>query len=159
MLFQGRENVSNINISGQPSGCLPAVYNGSICRNALQFYQDEFFGNESTNGRVFIASVVDQEATETLAIELISNLSNTEQNSSECEVKARQIICLYLFGLCTDNGTLHIPTEEQCMTTNDFCTSEQENSTTTTADSVAINCTGKDYRLHENYNMKVMQDT
>ena len=73
--------------------------NGSFCRNVLQCYQDEFFGNESTNGQVFIASVVDQEATENLDIELISNLSNTVQNSSECEVKARQLICLYLFGL------------------------------------------------------------
>ena len=140
-MFQGRETGFSIKISGQPAGCLPAVYNGSICRNALQSYQDEFFGNESTKGRVFIASVVDQEATETLAIELISNLSNTEQNSSECEVKARQIICLYLFGFCADNETLHIPTEEQCMTTNDLCTSEQENST----DSVPINCSGKGY--------------
>lgn len=148
MLFQGRETVTNTSTSVQPARCLPAVYNGSFCRNELQFYQNEFFGNESMNGQLFIASVVDQDATENLAIELISNftnLSNAQQNLSECGVKGRQIICLYLFGLCSDNGTLHIPTAEQCMTTNEFCTSDLENSTT---DDAAINCTGKGY----NYN-------
>ena len=140
MLFRGRETVSN-NTSVQPTRCLPAVYNGSFCRNLLQSYQNEFFGNETINGQVFIASVVDQEATEILAIELISNLSNAQQISLECEVKAMELICLYFFGLCAFNGTLHIPTTQQCTTTNEFCTSELENSTTSQSD--VINCTGK----------------
>lgn len=145
MLFQGRETT---NTSVQPTRCLPAVYNGSFCRNVLQSYQNEFFGNESMNGQLFIASVVDQEATEKLAIELIFNLSNMQQISLDCEVKAMEVICLYLFGLCADNGTLHIPTTQQCMTTNDVCMSEQENSTTTQSD--AINCTGKGYYIISN---------
>ena len=140
MLFRGREIVSN-NTSVQPTRCLPVVYNGSICRNLVKSYQNEFFGNESMNNQLFIASVVDQEPTENLAIELISNLSNVQQNSSKCEVKPMELICIYFFGLCADNGTLHIPTAEQCMTTNEFCTSDLEKSTTDSR-RVVINCTG-----------------
>ena len=129
MLFQGREDT---NIS---AGCVPVVYRGSFCRNILESYQNRFFWNESVNGQIFIASVVDQEAAEQLAI----NLSNASQNfTSECQDQARELICSYLFGLCTGNGTLHLPTAEQCMATNDFCVSDLENS-----DSDAIDCSSK----------------
>ena len=79
---------------------------GHVRRNILQ--------ESMTNniGEIFIASVADQEATETMALQLISKLSSLNPQS-ECEDLFASFLCLTLFGIC-DGGALHLPLFQEC---------------------------------------------
>ena len=70
------------------------------------------------SGQIFVSSIFDEEVTENLAIQLVSNISNI---TMECEEMFTEFICLFLFGLCTDNETLLLPSTEQCVMVKDSC--------------------------------------
>ena len=79
---------------------------GCVCRN---IQQESMTNND---GEIFIASVVDQDTTETMALQLISKLSSLNPQS-ECEDLFASFLCLTLFGIC-DDGALHLPSVQEC---------------------------------------------
>ena len=90
------------------------------------------------SGQIFVSSIFDEEVTENLAIQLVSNISNI---TLECKELFTEFICLFLFGLCTDNETLLLPSTEQCVMVKDSCIPGLEDFA---ADFVlSINCTGE----------------
>ena len=128
-MFQGRE--TNLR-----SSCIPEVYTGFVCQNSLQSYQDR------NGSQIVVASVLDQEATESQAIQLLSSISNMQSNvTSECIELLTDFSCLFLFGLCTDNETLLLPSPEQCMIIEDTCIRGLQSYADTLGGS--INCSGK----------------
>lgn len=97
------------------------VYSGEICRKPLQSC---LLGNQST-GVLYIPATGKQEELELQAHQLLANLTAFQPNQDYCEDAIAQLLCLYLFCPCDWNGTLYMPSFQQCQSIRDGpCASE-----------------------------------
>ena len=93
------------------SSCSAEVYEGKICVLALQLQQSYLQGRED-DSTVYIES--GRNALENATVSQLQNLAQL-QPSEECSAAVVPFLCLYTFGLCDGNGTLHRPSSKQCM--------------------------------------------
>ncbi len=99
------------------------VYHGDTCKEALQDVQSCLMGDQG-DGNVYIPASGSQDAIETNAHTLIFSLPLLRP-SQECEEALVPLLCLYLFKLCTMNGSLHQPSSQQCSdVSGNICASE-----------------------------------
>ena len=100
---------------------VPYMNNESVCYSFLLQYKS---CNSAVNGSndVFISSNVNVQESENIASELkiLQNLL-----SPQCRAVSLPFICLYLFPLCGENGTVYLPSSEQCNSiSTDICKGE-----------------------------------
>lgn len=98
-------------------------YTGSVCLSALQSLSA---CDEDENSDVYISnSVTDQKNAEKNIGNLLYGLDTFIKPSDECRAAAVPFFCLYIFGLCGENGTTYQPTVTQCSDIrDDICENE-----------------------------------
>ena len=102
--------------------CISAVaYSGSVCREEfLSYYSECLVDDNFQTSDILVAT--DASAS---AGQFISNLRVF--GSAECADTAVPFLCFYLFGgICDGNGTLYLPTEEECFKITKVCSAEWE---------------------------------
>ena len=92
--------------------CTPVYYanNQSMCYPVLQQYESCNSAMNDTNG-VYISSTANVNESENIASQLKILRSLL---SPQCLAASLPLICLYLFPLCNGNGTVYLPSSEQC---------------------------------------------
>ena len=90
------------------------MYNGSVCLEELQQWQNCLPERENVSDSVFIPSDVDQELIETQAEMLFEGLQQSVGPSQECKTEFKSFWCLLLFPLCDDSGQRRLPSSDQC---------------------------------------------
>ena len=93
--------------------CYPKLYSGS-CLGALQSCigkGGEGEGTSGGDGAVWIASAVDVAGSE----QLVSTVTALLQGDPGCLNSSRRFLCQYLFPPCDRNGTLYLPTYQECV--------------------------------------------
>ena len=110
--------------SNLSAGCSNYTY--LTCREELRLIQSFLLGVESNeNATLAIASDVDQENNENTAM-LIQYSLNYVKGTRECKSTILSFMCLYLFPLCDANGTIHMPSTEDCHEITGTCKEEFE---------------------------------
>ena len=143
--------------------CTPEIYNGSICREALQTRQSCLL-DRNTSGDIFIAvdPASSQSSREEQASLFIQGLSLLAPGP-ECMKAVAPFLCFYIFALCNSNSRLLQPSSGECREiTDNVCAREfQTAAMFATADQLpqcqllpdtALNCNSKTPTVHS-YNI------
>ena len=110
--------------SNLSAGCSNYTY--LTCHEELRLIQRFFLGIKSNeNATLAIASDVDQENNENTAM-LIQYSLDYVKGTRECKSTILSFMCLYLFPLCDENGTIHGPSTDDCHEITGTCKEEFE---------------------------------
>eukprot|EP00731_Ephydatia_muelleri_P026488 Em0018g588a len=93
-------------------GC--ANYTKSVCLQALIEREKCLFEEFNNSSDVYITASVNQEANENTAQLIINGLSLLGTTET-CRSFLIPFLCLYLFPLCDENGTVSRPSRDQCI--------------------------------------------
>eukprot|EP00731_Ephydatia_muelleri_P026481 Em0018g581a len=93
-------------------GCVN--YTKSVCLQALIQREECLFEEFNNSSDVYITTSVDQEANENTAQLIINGLSLLGTTET-CRSSFIPFLCLYLFPLCDENGTVSRPSRDQCI--------------------------------------------
>ena len=98
------------------------TYNGEVCSNELQYWQQCFSQQAVTD--IYIPSDIDLQQTESTANTFFSALQLFSPRP-ECVTNLRPFLCLYLFGSCDSNNRFHQVTQTDCeRLRDDVCSQE-----------------------------------
>ena len=104
--------------------CTGIYYTGLHCRNALQSRQT-CLPEPRNSEKVFIVNTLDQTLQENNIINIIYALNFFIKPSDECRSRVVPFLCLYTFGLCSENNVDYRPTAVECSDIRDnICESE-----------------------------------
>ena len=92
-------------------GCCNYTY--TTCRGTLNFISGELSHIESNDGAALTVACTDMERNENM-VELILYSLDYAAGTNECKSSILSFMCLYLFPLCDDNGTIQRPSAENC---------------------------------------------
>ena len=101
------------------------AYSGEVCREVFSSLQTCFSGEMSTTTPALnIPSLVDQEAGERDAMNLVNGLSFLNP-SPQCREAIIPFLCLYIFTLCDSSNNLHTTSREDCLELRDNICAEE----------------------------------
>ena len=112
------QTTSDANSNNNKTFCTPKEYTGSVCLSELQQWP------HCSKSGVFIPSDIDQETQEREAQQLLTALQLLNPSES-CMMAFRPFLCLYLFGLCEENGNVVQPSYEDCVVLKDVICAEE----------------------------------
>ena len=101
-----------------------AAYSGEVCREVFSSLQTCFSGEMSPPPALNIPSLVDQEAGERDAMNLVNGLSFLNP-SPQCREAIIPFLCLYIFTLCDSSNNLHTTLREDCLELRDNICAEE----------------------------------
>ena len=100
------------------------IYTGGICRSTLSSLQTCFSGDTSPPPALNIPSLIDQEAGERDATNLVNGLSLLSP-SPQCREAILPFLCLSIFTLCDSSNHLHTILREDCLELRDDICAEE----------------------------------
>ena len=107
------------------SSCLQIrIYTGEVCRGSLTSLQTCFSGDTSPPPALNIPSLIDQEAGESDAMNLVNGLSLLSP-SPQCREAIMPFLCLSIFTLCDSSNHLHTILREDCLELRDNICAEE----------------------------------
>ena len=114
-----------------PSQCSNQNYTGLTCQQELHFFQTCLF---NSTREILISSDQQLEDLEEMA-EFFFNAFPILNPSQECLTAIFPLLCLYIFPMCGDNGTVYQPSSAQCVeVSTGVCREEWENAVSIAGD-------------------------
>ena len=102
------------------------AYSGEVCREVFSSLQTCFSGEMSTTTPALnIPSLVDQEAGERDAMNLVNGLSFLNPSPQCREAIIIPFLCLYIFTLCDSSNNLHTTSRDDCLELRDNICAEE----------------------------------